>query len=136
VATLPVFGGLSKVTEGQYHALDGALTAAGVPDQASPPIIHDFPIWLAETGRRQSIALPEESPADVVDLARAFGSEWLLITARDESWPGILDTDAPDADCFEEVPLVTPGESLARDALEGARLFRITCVENPTVQVP
>jgi hypothetical protein len=137
VVMLPVFAGGSSYTMEQYRELDARLTAAGVPDQAAPPIIHDFPIWLAETGRRQSIALPEESPSDVVDLARAFGSQWLLITAREESWPGVLDSGAPDADCFEEVSLgARAANGGAGDPLEGARLFRIVCLDTPTVQVP
>jgi hypothetical protein len=136
VALLPVFGGGSTLTEKQYAALGARLTAAGVPDASSPPIIHDFPIWLAETARRQSVALPEESPADVIDLAKFFGSRWVLITARDELWPGVLDSGAPGADCFQRVELGTPADPGATAGLEGARLYRITCLDAQTARVP
>src|SRR4029078_11701294 len=71
LALLPAFGRGSQVTATVYSALDERLTAMGIPQDQ--PVIHDFPIWLAETSRRPALALPDESPMDVIDLAKYFG---------------------------------------------------------------
>ena len=36
------------------------------------PVIANFPIWMAEASGSTPLALPDESPADVLDLAAAF----------------------------------------------------------------
>ena len=130
VALLPAFANGAQQTERAYTALVPALADAGVPMDGSEPVITDFPVWLAETARIPVLALPEESPADVLDLAQdpRFGAHW-LVTLREEggSWPGILDTGGADAACFTEVALGLPDDPAARQALAGVRLFHIGC---------
>ena len=46
------------------------MAAIGHPlDATAGPVITNFPIWLAETQRIPSLALPDEPPRDVLDLA-------------------------------------------------------------------
>ena len=74
VALLPSFGGGARATERQYDVLARQMAAIGAPLDDTAPVIHDFPIWLAETARVRSLALPDESPSDVLDLANQFGA--------------------------------------------------------------
>jgi hypothetical protein len=135
LALLPAFGGGSQVTATVYEALDERLTAMGIPQDE--PVIHDFPIWLAETSRRPALALPDESPMDVIDLAKYFGAHYLVSSDPDHgSWPGIVDSDVPGADCFEQVPLGAPADPEVAEALESIRVFRLTCIGDDTVRVP
>jgi hypothetical protein len=128
VALLPSFGGGARATERQYVVLARQMAAIGAPFDDSAPVIHDFPIWLAETQRVRSLALPNESPADVLDMASEFGAHW-LISAKDDHgvWPAILDGPDPAAACFEEVLLPIPGDPADADAIAGIRVFRIEC---------
>jgi hypothetical protein len=130
-ALMPTFGSGSVATARTYEALAERMAAIGEPFDASGQTvyIHDFPIWLAETARVRTLALPDETLADVLDLAAAFpGTEW-LITSRDDhgDWPAVLDGPDPDAACFEEVDLGTPPDPELAAAMEGVRLFRIGC---------
>ena len=127
-ALLPSFGGGAQATQRTYTVLARQMAAIGAPFDDSAPVIHDFPIWLAETERVRSLALPDETPADVLDLANAFGAQW-LITSRGEhgSWPAVLDGPDPDAACFEEVLLPIPDDPVDAEAIEGIRVFRIAC---------
>ena len=133
---LPSFGGSSAYTERQYDALRTSLAQAGHPLDGGSPVIHDFPIWLAETERVPSLALPAESPTDVLDLANHFGAK-LLVIAKDDhgGWPGRLDmkTD-PATHCFEEVTLPRPAgvDPDAPEALKGWRAFTIGCPTTTT----
>ena len=128
VALLPSFGGGARGTERQYEVLARQMAAIGAPLDDTAPVIHDFPIWLAETERVRSLALPDERPADVLDLANAFGARWLISAKNDHgSWPGILDGGDPAASCFEEVLLPAPDDPADAEAIAGIRVFRIAC---------
>ncbi|HKF84176.1 MAG TPA: hypothetical protein VKB30_00215, partial [Candidatus Limnocylindrales bacterium] len=128
VALLPSFGGGARGTERQYEVLARQMAAIGAPLDDTAPVIHDFPIWLAETERVRTLALPDESPADVLDLANAFGARWLISAKNDHgSWPGILDGGDPAASCFEEVLLPAPDDPADAEAMAGIRVFRIAC---------
>jgi hypothetical protein len=132
VALLPVFGEGSRSTERTYVVLEEQMAAIGAPlDPSAPPVIHDFPIWLAETGRVSALALPSESPADVLDLAARFGARWLIVAKPDHgAWPAVLDGPDPNAACFEEVELpIRAGSTdpLAAEAVADIRVFRIVC---------
>jgi hypothetical protein len=128
VALLPTFGAGARVTERVYEVLARQMAAIGAPFDDSAPVIHDFPIWLAETQRVRSLALPNESPADVLDLANEFGARWLVSTRSDHGlWPAILDGGDPAAACFEEVLLPIPDDPVDAAAVEGIRVFRIEC---------
>ena len=128
VVFLPGFGTSAATTERQYRVLARQMAAIGAPLDGSAPVIHDFPVWLAETERVPTLALPNESPADVLDLANTFGARWLIV-AKDEHgiWPAVLDGPSPDATCFEEVLLPLPDDPDDARAIEGVRVFRIEC---------
>jgi hypothetical protein len=128
VALLPSFGGGARATERMYEVLARQMAAIGAPFDDSAPVIHDFPIWLAETARVRSLALPNESPSDVLDMANEFGARWLISAKNDHgAWPAILDGGDPAAACFEEVLLPIPDDPVDAAAIEGIRVFRIEC---------
>ena len=103
------------------------MAAIGAPLDGSSPVIHDFPIWLAETERVPTLALPDETPSDVLDLATHFGAKWLIVGPEHGRWPAVLDGPDPDAACFEEVLLPIPEDPLDADAIRDVRVFRIAC---------
>ena len=116
--------------QARYDALPAALTQAGLPLADIAPIITNNPIWLAESARVPTLALPEESPAAVLALAHRFGARVLVITLDDgRRWPSILDQAGPGSACFVNVPITdssgrTPGDG---SALAQIRVFRIIC---------
>src|SRR6478672_894297 len=70
---LPTFGVGSRETARLYDALATRMAAAGHPlDAAAGPVISNFPIWMAESQRISALALPDEPPRDVLDLASTF----------------------------------------------------------------
>jgi hypothetical protein len=112
-------------------ALDPALAAAGHADLGGP-VIADFPIWYAEGMRQQAVALPDEPPAAILDLARRFDARLLVISKPDHGrWPAVLDAGGPDTACFSEIHLPPPGDAALAAALRGTRVFRITLVGCP-----
>ncbi len=125
-ALLPSFGRDGDAVAAQYAALPAALAAAGVPiEPGGGPVITRYPIWLAEEAGVRTLALPDEPPADVLDLARAFPGTRLVITASgtNELWPAIAATDPIGIRCFRPVPLVDPGDG----RFDGIRVFEIMC---------
>jgi hypothetical protein len=129
VAMLPSFGAGSRDTQRTYQVLARQLVIAGAPLDGRSPVVTDFPIWLAEAGRVPSLALPDEPPADVLDLAARFGARMLLLVGSEHGrWPAVLGTPDPAARCFEEVPLPVPANPVDARALADVRLFRIRCV--------
>jgi hypothetical protein len=107
------------------------MAAIGHPlDATAGPVLADHPIWLAETSRIPTLALPDESPSDVLDLARQpeFAGTHLLVLLGGEHgrWPDVLATGAPDAECFRELDL-GPGAAGAADPLADTRVFEIAC---------
>ncbi|HSS35245.1 MAG TPA: hypothetical protein VLR93_03140 [Patescibacteria group bacterium] len=115
----------------RYELLADRMAAIGRPlDATAGPVVTDFPIWLAEARRIPTLALPDESPADVVDLAQAFpGTRYLVMSDDDHgSWPGILATDAPGAACFHELDLgPAPTDPADARAFAKTRVFEIGC---------
>jgi hypothetical protein len=136
VALLPAISKGATDTARTYAVLGAQLAAAGVPMDGSEPVIHDFPIWLAETARVPSLALPDEAPADVLDLADTFGARWLVIAKGDHGgWPEVLDAGAdPVTTCFREVRLGIPADPAEAASIEGVRVWRIGC-DAPTAVV-
>ena len=131
VVLLPGFGSASRDTATLYEELGRRMAAIGHPlDATAGPVITNFPIWLAEAERIPSLALPDESPADVLDLAHdpAFAGTHLLIVTGDEHgrWPGVLDSATPDAACFRELDL-GPATAGGTDPLADTRAFEIIC---------
>ena len=106
------------------------MAALGRPlDATAGPVITDFPIWLAEAVRIPTLALPDESPSDVVDLANAFPGTRYLVTSSDDHgrWPAVLASGAPEADCFHEVVLGVPVDPEDARVLDKTRVFEIDC---------
>jgi hypothetical protein len=113
-----------------YAELPAAMARAGVPLSDAGPVISDHPIWLTESAGVPALALPEESPEAVLDLARRFGATLLVVqTGGNREWPGILEGGSTAAQCFRPVPLTDySGESPADEAPLGQfHVFRIAC---------
>jgi hypothetical protein len=134
---LPADGRAARDTADKYAAIawafspEGAAAAgdAGVDLTAEPgPVITDSPIWFAEATRHHAIALPNESPDGVRDLARHFDPPArLLVVSADNTgvWPAAILTGAPGADCF--VPITLPDDPAHPGAVDGVLAFRIRC---------
>ncbi len=116
---LPTEGQSARNTAAHFAALPPALAAAGVPLSATGPVITDTPIWLAEETGHEALALPDEPPASVLDLAHHFGATLLIVQADNGGqWPEAAGSSAADAPCFS--PVAVP-------ALAGVAVFRIIC---------
>jgi hypothetical protein len=104
------------------------LAARLDPFPPDAPVIADFPIWVAEAWRVPALALPDEDPSSVLDLARRFGAH-LLISFQPEHgrWPSVIDSGGPATDCFKPVNLrdLATGETPA--SLDDTRVYRIEC---------
>jgi hypothetical protein len=116
---LPLEGRNGRYTAARFEALPPALAAAGVPLSGTGPVITDTPIWLAEETGHEAIALPDEAPASVLDLAHHFGATLLVVQADNGGqWPEAAGWGAAGASCFS--PVSVPN-------LAGVSVFRITC---------
>jgi hypothetical protein len=126
---MPSFGAQSQGLALRYEALAAEMDAAGLPLADQGPIITNFPIWLSESTGARALALPAESPDDVLDLARTFKGTKLLIVHGDDhgDWPAVLDSKTPGAECFDEFHLGTPTDPQLARALENTRVFRLVC---------
>jgi hypothetical protein len=113
----------------RYAALRPALAASGATEaELAGPVVTDFPIWYAEGTRHPALALPDETPTDVVALARRFGAALLILSDGDHGqWPAVLGTGAADAACFQPLTMVLPADPAANQALAGTRAYRIRC---------
>ncbi|MDQ2965515.1 MAG: hypothetical protein M3R57_06675 [Chloroflexota bacterium] len=129
VALMPTFGKGSRDTANRYVALAGEMADAGLPLDSLGPVITDFPIWLSETSGVPGLALPDEPPTSVLNLAAAFpGTRTLVIHGGQHTlWPEILDRGGPGTECFDEVVLGTPADPAQAAALAGTRVFRLVC---------
>jgi hypothetical protein len=112
-----------RATAARYDALAAAFSQPGseLDLAAQPgPVITDFPIWFAEATRHHTLALPNESPDSILDLARSFDppARILVVDATNDGvWPAAILSGAPGSDCF--VPLDLP--------VDGVLAFRIRC---------
>jgi hypothetical protein len=132
VVTITAIAGFAGGVDARYEALPAAMARAGVPLDGKAPVIADYPIWLAESARIPTLALPQESPAAVLDLARRFGAKLVVVYVDPDVggvWPDILNGGGTAARCFQDVPLTDasgampgPGSDLA-----GITVFRIVC---------
>ncbi|HEY1168139.1 MAG TPA: hypothetical protein VGE81_04025 [Candidatus Limnocylindrales bacterium] len=114
----------------RYEALPAAMARAGAPLDGAGPVITDNPIWLAESTQVEALALPEESPVAVLDLARHFGAKLLIVHGDAGSeWPDVLNQGGTAAKCFQEVPLTDSSGAMPApgSALAGITVFRIVC---------
>ncbi len=122
---LPAFGRDGDSVRDRYLALPAALEAAGYVAGSGQPVITDFPIYLAETTGMEALALPNESPTAVLDLARAFPGTRLVVVNADNDgiWPEVGATDPIGIQCFQPISLVETGNR----TFEQLRVFRIIC---------
>jgi hypothetical protein len=131
LALLPQFGGGSHGTQELYTELGARMAAIDRPlDATAGPVITNFPIWMAEAERIPSLALPDEPPEDVLDLARTFPGTRLLvlISAEGKHWPSDLNAGLPGSDCFRPVPLGPPiTTSGGQDILKDVLVYEIVC---------
>jgi hypothetical protein len=127
VAVLPSFGGGSAATSRQFAALDQQMAAAGMPIDRIGPVITDAPIWIPYVGGGAGLALPFESPASVLDLARHFHASTVVVTSRDQPFPALIAAGGPGSECFQPVDIGKPADPALATALNGTRVFRITC---------
>ena len=131
LALLPQFGGGSVGTQDLYAEIGARMAAIGRPlDATAGPVITNFPIWMAETQRIPSLALPDEPPEDVLDLARTFPGTRLLVLISGEGkhWPDDLEAGLPGSECFRPVDLGPPiAGSGGRDTLEDVLVYEIVC---------
>ena len=126
---MPSFGSGSRATEQLYQELGARMAGIGRPlDATAGPVISNFPIWMAETQRIPALALPDEPPEDVLDLARSFpGTELLvLIDGSGSHWPADLEDQAPGSECFRSLDL-GPYEGGGPDPLAGVTVYEIDC---------
>jgi hypothetical protein len=129
IALLPSFGKGSRDTANTYIALADEMAKVGLPLDSLGPVITDFPIWLSETSGVPALALPNEPPAAILDLAAAFpGTRTLVIHGGPLGlWPSVLDAGGPGTECFDEVALGTPSDPTLAAALGSTRVFRLVC---------
>ncbi len=115
------FGRSGDEIRDRYAAMPAALAAAGVPiDETTGPVITDFPIWFSEETGHPALALPDEDPASILDLAAHFPGTELIVVAVDNGgrWPEIAGTDQVGLSCLQPVLVPDLPEIIA---------FRITC---------
>jgi hypothetical protein len=128
---LPGDGRTARDTGERYAAVAAVFSSPGSEfDLAAEPgpVITDFPIWFAEATRHHAIALPNEPPESIRDLARSFDppARLLVVNADNEGvWPAAILTGAPGSECF--VPLELPDPPDHPGALDGLLAFRIRC---------
>jgi len=129
VAILPTFGSGSRATADRYVALAAVMAEIGHPlDGSSGPVITNFPIWMAETQRISSLALPDEPPRDVLDLASTFDARLVvLLDADSRHWPADLDARADGAECFRELDLGPTAGAGVPGPLGNVRAFEVVC---------
>ena len=129
VVLLTAFGSSSRDTARLYDELGRRMASAGHPfDADGLRVMSNFPIWIAETQRVSTLALPDEPPVDVLDLAATFpGTRYLVLSGADsQHWPSDLQTAAPGTECF--LPLTLPawvGEGT--DPLHETSVYEIAC---------
>ena len=129
---LPSYGQGSRDTARHFEELGARMAAIGRPlDRDAGPVISNFPIWMAETQRVDSLALPDESPEDVLDLAAHFPGTTLVVVVGKASnnWPADVQSGQPGADCFTPLDL-GPYGGTGQDPLAETIVYAIGCPGN------
>ena len=130
VVLLSSFGSGSVETARLYAELESRMAAAGHPlDASAGPVVSNFPIWMAETARIPALALPDEPPADVLDMISSFPGTRLLVLIDPEGthWPADLEAGAPGSECFQPIDLGEPSDPTTADPLADVTAYEIAC---------
>jgi hypothetical protein len=92
---------------------------------------------MAEVYRIPALALPDEPPLDVLDMASTFPGTRLvvLISPEGQHWPDDLETEAPGSECFAPVEL-PPWTGTGDDPLDETTVYEITCATPPAGNAP
>jgi hypothetical protein len=128
-ALLPSFGSGSRDTAARYEQLGPRMAAAGHPvDEPGTIVMSNFPIWVAETERVPTLALPDEPPADVLDLVSEFPDTRYLVLSDPEGkhWPADLQAGLPGSECFSPIDL-GPYAGAGPDPLAKTTVYEIGC---------
>ena len=89
--------------------LPAALGTAGVDEDAT--LITDRPIWLSDALGRPTLALPDEPVTALLDLARRFGAQAVVLVEGRGRYPSDLAT--AQGECFAPVaPTATGGATV------------------------
>jgi hypothetical protein len=129
VALLPSFGRGSETTMARYEELGPRMAEAGHPvDEPGIRLMSNFPIWVAESLRVPTLALPDEPPADVLDLVSTVGGARYLVLSEPEGkhWPDDLQAGLPGSDCFTPLTL-SPYRGSGEDPLDTTTVYEIGC---------
>lgn len=113
----------------RYDELGPRMAAAGHPvDEPGIRLMSNFPIWVAETLRVPTLALPDEPPRDVLDLAAAFpGARYLILSDPEgKHWPADLEAGLPGSECFTPIDL-GPYSGAGTDPLANTTVYQISC---------
>ena len=113
----------------RYQELGPRMAEAGHPvDAPGIQLMSNFPIWVAESLRVPTLALPDEPPADVLDLVSNFpGARYLILSDPEgKHWPADLQVGMPGSDCFTPVPLA-PYQGTGEDPLDTTTVYEIGC---------
>ncbi len=120
---IPAYGSQAAGVEAAYADVLARIERSGYALDASRPIISNHPMWVSEVRRLSALSLPNETPADVADLAATFGAEILIVDGEHGAWPAVLDTGVPGAACFVPLALEPPAGGVTDDF----RVFRVAC---------
>ena len=85
---------------------------------------------MAEVQRTPALALPDEPPRDVLDLANdpRFGATLVvLIDADSTHWPYDFDAGVDGSACFRELDLGVDRSTDSDDPLAGVRVLEVVC---------
>jgi hypothetical protein len=132
-ALLPASSVAARETSRTYAVIARELASLGVTlgnGDGAGPLITNFPIWAAEALRTRALALPDESPTAIVDLANHFGAHWLVLVGKDHGrWPQVLSEQVEDAACFQPTALPPLADPADRAAVEDVHVYKIACPE-------
>jgi hypothetical protein len=131
---LPSFGQGSRATAATYAELGKRLADSGhAIDAPGIRLMSNFPIWVAETQRVSTLALPDEPPAVVLDLVSAFpGTRYLVLTNPEgKHWPADLAAGLPGSACFRPIDL-GPYAGSGVDPLATTTVYAIDCAAGAT----
>ena len=123
---MPFVGGQSQALRTRYEVIDRDILPL-LELQRGQAVITNFPVWLTETTGVRALALPNESPADVYDLAGTLNGSALIIAGEHGDWPAILAEGGPSSECFEEVQVPTSAEPAEAGALKELHVYKQVC---------